>query len=575
MFLIVILALVVFLIAFDKFIPKNLYPLAVFAIAIALLYHHSLIFMYITGWDIHLEYYLANLVKMKFIWDPTIFSSVNAMLSIVMLVPIFSDICGMSLTWVFKIIYPLIFALVPLGLYRVFQKQTNNKIAFLACFFFVSVFTFYTEMLALARQQIAELFFVLLMLVMINKNIGGMKRSSLFIVFGISLIVSHYGTSYIYMFSLILTWMISVLIDDPALQSLGVNFHAKFGRYTNKKFACNQISLNMRNGTIKSTFVLLFIVFTLAWYMYVSSAHVFDVAVRIGDQIINSITTEFLNPNAAQGMGTMMSYAGSPLREVTKYFHLITLFFIMVGILALLLKRTEMKFEKEYIIFSYVYFLICMMGVAVPHFASSLNATRLYHFSLLFLAPFCIIGGITFFRTACSVVRVSWTNKHLNSSLNVLSVFLAIFLLFNTQFIFQVAGDSPTSLSLSQGWVKEYGNARDRNSFYGEYHPEQDIFGVKWLSKNRNNKVRLYADLSHVTHSFVSYGMMPYQYILTNTTIVIKDSYVYMGYANVRYGLVYGAPEKKECWWNITELSPSLNEMNMIYSNGGAQVYYR
>jgi uncharacterized membrane protein len=169
-FLIAIIALIVILIVFGKFIPKNLYPLSVFIIAISLLYHSSLISMYLWGWDIHGEYYLCNLVKMSGVWDSTMPGGYNAMLSIVILAPIYSIISNMDITWVFKIIYPMLFALVPLGLYRVFQKQTDDKIAFLSCFFFVSLFTFYGEMLALARQQIAELFLVLLVLLMIDKN---------------------------------------------------------------------------------------------------------------------------------------------------------------------------------------------------------------------------------------------------------------------------------------------------------------------------------------------------------------------------------------------------------------------
>jgi uncharacterized membrane protein len=152
MFLIVIIALIAVLIAFDKFIPKNLYPLAVFVIAISLLYHASLISMYIWGCDINYELYLTNLVKKNGIWNPTMSGGCNAMLSLVMLAPIYSIITNMNITWVFKIIYPLLFSLVPLGLYHVYQKQTGDKIAFLSCFFFVSLFTFYGEMLALARH---------------------------------------------------------------------------------------------------------------------------------------------------------------------------------------------------------------------------------------------------------------------------------------------------------------------------------------------------------------------------------------------------------------------------------------
>ena len=224
MLLILVIVLIAVLIGFDKFIPKNLYPLAVFVIAISLLFHAALISMYIWGWDIHIELYLTNLVKMNGIWDSTMPCTYNAMLSIVMVAPIYSNISNMEITWVFKIIYPLLFSLIPLGLYRVFQKQTNDKIAFLSCFFFMSGYIFYTEILALARQQIAELFLVLLILLMVDKNMNKIKRSFLFIVFGISLTVSHYGLSYIYMFCLISAWLILVLMDSPAIQRLTDNF---------------------------------------------------------------------------------------------------------------------------------------------------------------------------------------------------------------------------------------------------------------------------------------------------------------------------------------------------------------
>ena len=220
MFLIVMIAITVLLIGFDKFIPKNLYPLAVFVIAISLLFYRTLISMYISGFDIHHEYYLSNLVIKNSCWDPTLPAIANALLSIVMFAPIFSNICSMSLTWVFKIIYPFLFSLVPLGLYRVFQKQTDDKIAFFACFFFVSLNHFYTSMPVLLRQQIAALFLVVLILLMIDKNMGKIKRSFLFIVFGVSLVVSHYGLSYIYMFCIISAWLILILAENPEMQKL-------------------------------------------------------------------------------------------------------------------------------------------------------------------------------------------------------------------------------------------------------------------------------------------------------------------------------------------------------------------
>ena len=548
MFLIIVLAIIVVIVTFDKFIPKKMYPSAVFVIAISLLYHRSLISMYLCGWDVQFECYLCNLVKINSIWDPTIPKTYNAMLSIVMVAPIFSNICNMSLTWVFKIFYPLIFALVPLGLYRVFQKQTNAKIAFLSVFFFVSISTFYSEMLALARQQIAELFLVLLILLMIDKNMDRMKRAGLFVIFAFSLAVSHYGLSYIFMFSLIA--VCSMFFLSIRREKRG----------------------NMTKSIITPRFVVLYITFTLAWYMYVSSSSAFDVIVRIGDHIVSSIFTDFLNPQAAEGIKLITMKTVSPLHGVTKYLHLLSQFFIAIGILTLLLKHKEMKFEEEYAAFSYVNFVICFAGVVVPFFASSLNTSRLYHITLIFLAPFCVIGGMAFFRRVNHVVKKSRTDQIVRSSLRILSVFFAVFLLFNSGWVYEVANDHPGSISLSQESVKVYGDDASKNAFYAAYYLDEDLTSVEWISKNRDDESKIYADYTRRLLVFTSYGMMPDEYTLTNTTKIRDESYIYLGCPNVRYGLMYG-PDKGE-YWNITDISPLLDESHEIYNNGGAQVYY-
>lgn len=581
MFLIIILALIAISIAFDKFIPKNLYPFAVFIIAISLLYHRSLISMYIWGWDIHGEYYLCNLVKMNGIWDSTIPSTYGAMLSIVMVAPIFSIISNMDITWVFKIIYPMLFALVPLGLYRVFQKQTNDKIAFLSCFFFVSLFTFYGEMLALARQQIAELFLVLLILVMIDKNMDKMKRAFLSIVFGISLAVSHYGLSYIYMFCLISIWLILVLGEYPWMQKLMNDFYSKFGKKIEKP-AGNPVPLKV-DRTISSIFVLLFITFTLAWYLYVSSSSAFNAIVHIGDHITSSIFIGFLNPETAQGWDIITKKTVSPLHSVTKYLHLISQFFIFVGLLTLLLKRANTMFEREYSAFSLVNFVICCCGIALPFFASSLNTTRLYQITLFFLAPFCVIGGITFFRMINKVAKASWTDQRVRSSLRALSVFFAIFLLFNTGWVYEIAKDHPGSISLSQESIKVYGDAKEKMGFYNCYIPEQDVFSARWLSNNRNNVYKIYSDdsvTSLKSYVLVSVGLVDCSKIsvLTNTTSEISvNSYVFLRYVNIIEGIMgYRVPEtliKKSSVYNITEIYPLIENKNKIYSNGGSDTY--
>ena len=557
MFLIVILAIIVILIAFDKFIPKNLYPLAVFVIAISLLYHISLISMYLSGWDVQGEYYLCNLVKMNGVWDSTIPMTYNAMLSIVMLAPIYSIISNMSPTWVFKIIYPLLFSLVPLGLYRAFQKQTDDRIAFLSCFFFTAYFSFW--LISSRRQWIAEFFLVLLILSMIDKDMNKMKRSFLFIVFGVSLAVSHYGTSYIYMFCLISAWLILLSGENPTMQKLMNNFYSKFGRYKNKKLVGNPVPLKV-DRTIGSTFILLFVVFTLTWYIYVSSSSAFNTIVRVGDHMASSIFTEFLSPEAAEGLDIIITKTVSPLHSVTKYLHLLALFFIAVGIITLTLKHREMKFKREYAAFSLVFFAICLGGIALPYFASSLNTARLYHISLIFLAPFCVIGGITVFRVVSRIVRASWTEQRVRSSLKVLSVFLVIFLLFNTGFVYEVTKDNPASISLNS------------TIDYPRFN-EQEVVGAKWLNDVKSSD-SIYAD----GYRWLLVGSLNWEQargLPKNVDRIPDGSYLYLGSYNIiNKSVLLRYKEKAITITEYIDSSDIIDNRNKIYENGGAQVYH-
>ena len=196
------------MVVYDKFIPKELYPMTIFSLSISLLFSTSLITNYITGWDINLEYYFSNLVVTNSYWNASLPEILNSMLSLVIFVPIFSKISGLNVVGIFKIIYPIIFAFVPLGLYSVYKKQTNNKIAFIGCFLFISVFMFFVSMPYLARQEIGELFVVLMVMLMVEKNLSNKHISILTLFFIPAILVSHYSLDYIYIFLLLCTYLI-------------------------------------------------------------------------------------------------------------------------------------------------------------------------------------------------------------------------------------------------------------------------------------------------------------------------------------------------------------------------------
>lgn len=557
--LIVVIAFIVFLIASDRFIHRNFYPLAVFTIAIALMYHRSLISPYLMGYaDVHYEYYFCKLVEINSYWDPTIAISLNAMMSIVMLAPIFSHLLNMDIAWIFKIIYPLLYSFAPLGLYHLFQKQTDEKTAFLSVFFFMAVSTFYFGMPSLCRQQIAELFFILLILVIIDRNTDFIKRRGLFILFSFGMIISHYGVSYIYMFS--------------SLFVLGILFYVL--KYKSKIF------------TISS--VLLFTTMILSWYMYTASSVPFDSIVNIGDHIYESIFTDIFNPMAREGTELMLIELPSPLHETTRILHYITQFFITVGITKLILKHKEMKFNEEYTSFSIVNFGILIACIVIPTFSDKLNMPRMYHLTLIFLAPFCIIGGEIIFGRLIKIVRYiryhninqkymeNGTKRDVNQ--NTPKVFVSIILitclLFNTGFVYEIAKDNPCSIPLSMKTVDKYADNEDKAFFYSSYTFEQNVFSARWLSKSADPACRIrYSDVISGDHILNSFGMMGFTPTVLNVeTAYLRSSlYIYLSYSNVVYGLMvdYG----RSCY-NISECSYLLEKMNRIYTNGGSEIYY-
>lgn len=529
--LIIVIVLLVLLIGFDKIILPKMYPFTVFIISISLLLHTSLISMYIWGWDIHVEYYLSNIVIENSQWDSTFAQNVNAMLSVVMLAPIFSAITSTNLTWVFKIVYPALFSLVPLGLYRVIQKQTNDKIAFLSVFFFMSLLTFYMEMIQMTRQQIAELFLVLLILLMIDKNMNQMKRSILLIIFATSMSVSHYGISYIFLASLVVVWFL-------------LYFNAQ---YRSKSMV----------SPITSSIVLLYFTFTITWYMNISNSSALNSIVQIGNHIATSFTSDFLNKDAAQGLAIIQARTSSSLYAIAKYLHLISQFFIGVGVLSLLSNRCKMIFEKEYAAFSYVNFMILLAGIAIPFVASSLNTSRLYQISLMFLAPFFAIGGATFFSWVSSGGRSIQLEQYKNNGLKILSVFLAIFLLFNSGWIYEVTNDKPSSFSFSE---KDY-----------PIFNEREVISAEWLNNVKTGMI--YADDFR--------WMLPACFEWEKTKIIPidnvsmeKNSYLYLGSLNIKDDAILishikGVSRTRE-YVNSTDI---VGDKNKIYTNSGSSVY--
>ena len=580
--LIALISLTVILATFD-IIPTKLFPFTVVMIALALLLQRGLAPFYLPNGDIHEEYYFYKLVETSSYWDLTIEHVLNAMLSVVMLPTIYSKLLNIDGMLVFKIIYSLIFSLIPLALYHVYQKQTTDKVAFLSAFFFMSMFCFFYTMPAICRQEIAELFYVLVIILLLSTEMNRLKRAILFIIFGGSLAVSHYGLSYIFMFQIVVAMLLLYGLKNATIINLKENLYTKFNKFRSTNPIVKELQINPQNTALKNgitlsmTFVLLYVVFTLAWYMYVSSSTTFNVIINIGEHMYHSIFTEFLSPTtrepevfAALGMSTQVKHY---LSYINRPIHYATQFFIIVGLIRVITKYKEMKFEREYIAMLLVSSALIFACIVIPTFSQKLNTERTYHIALILVAPLCILGGETVFKYIFKPFRSISLKR--STYAKIMLIILIPYFLFNTGFVWELAGEK-TVMPVGLERYKT-GDDQDKAIFYICVIQKEDVFGAKWLGKNRIDDSIIYTGWSSKWYLLTPYAMIRRgnkMQLLSGREDLKKDSFVFLRYFNVKENLILTDYTIGEMVINkTTEISHQFFEKNKIYSNGGSEIY--
>jgi len=623
---ILVVAAIVGLVAFGKFIPEKAYPLAIVMIAIALLYHTTLSSPFLTGYDIQAEYLYQNFVLQSGYWDLTISGNVNTALSIVMLGPIYSVILNMDAVWIFKVIYPLFFCLVPLALFHTYREQIGSKRAFFSAFFFMAMMVFFTEMISLNRQQIAELFFALVILLMIDRRLTLVQRTTLAIIFTISIIVSHYALGYIFIAFLLVGWFILALISSRPGRSLWQWLTRKFGGLPQ-----SLISERAFPAKIMAVIIGIYLVFALGWYGGIAQGTALNTIKNIGSSQYSLLSTELFQPTPAEPTPAEPTPAEptpaeptpaeptpvSPFIDPTtreslvltalgldffsvsaqgkgfRVFQLLTELFIVVGFIRLFLKPKCFKFRAEYIALTTVCALILFACIAIPYFSGYLEVERFYHITLFLLSPLCILGGEAIweglsrlFKSRSSQLEgkpkplEQSSSNDMPRSRNNLGYFkflaLAVlipYLLFNTGFIFEITKseaynvvDTPSSEALSS-------YRRDMKVCNRREHAVNE-----WLPGVVDEKTLIYADeYARLSRNAILYGRV--KSFPSDVKQMPENSYIYLKTWNIEkneavFMIVRGEHIRFEhiSFDALPELSRLINNKNLIYNNGGAHV---
>ena len=551
-----IAALCVMSVLSKRLIPENLYPILIFSISIALLCQGLLISKYVVGYDANVEFYVFRQTQINGHWgflDANGHSlaalSYNSMLSITLLPAIYSVMMNAQGEIVFKILYSFLFSLMPLALYRIFEKQFGKLIGLLSVLFFVfSSAVFYgPEPLSLNRQIVAELFFILSFFLLIDASIPKTKRRVLLLIFGIALAVSHYVLAYFFLSIVAVIFFISRV---------------------RKRF----------DVTLNTTTVSLLFVATLSWYAFWAISPLVSLAYTI-NRTISYLTVGLLPTDI---MSAESFLARPQIFTAATWINLLlsgmAYLFLMIGVLSIILRRR--RISTEYFGMLILAATVLAISLITPGIASILNFSRFYSLTLLFLSPCFVLGGqalLTLIGKAWTKIRkfprhkITAKNKNIDLTFLLVAILLSAYFLSQVGFINRVTNGAVHSYTIDYDRMITSNVTQDQITFHNVYISKQDVYSASWLRKFKSETSEVFADSVTKYHSLSSYGLIPTNLLLltTNETIPLKDRFIYLGSSNIADDVAITNFEV----FKTSEILFGLDN-DLVYTNGNSEIRF-
>jgi uncharacterized membrane protein len=194
-------------------IRDELIGATLFLMSVALLFMTSLRGWYVTGHDIQTEYHAFRLTEAYGRWSMSNFhDAYNACLSITILPTEIVRLTDVAGPYVYKVFFQIIFALSTVIVYALSRRYWSPFISILAAVYFAGFPTFINDMPFENRQEVGMLFAGVAILAITNTR--WRRRERLIVMFGaaIGLDLSHYSTMYIFVATVLLGWLASLVL---------------------------------------------------------------------------------------------------------------------------------------------------------------------------------------------------------------------------------------------------------------------------------------------------------------------------------------------------------------------------
>lgn len=480
-----LISLIILLVSLNV-VRKQVYPVILYLISLSLLYGTTLTSNYLIGSDIHIEYYFARLTQLQG-WDYSLAYNMNGSLSVTLLAPYLSTILHIDLLWIFKIIFPLLFAAVPVVLYYIYRQFVSNKAAFLAAAFFVIIPTFFMEVTAITRQQIATLFFVIMLYLILSKDdyipFKFLKKSHwlrvpFIFLFGMLAIASHYTTG-----ALILAYMGGSVFLIGIMKRIRIPLEIPWSVFTVAAVGviCGGVAYY---GTISSGTALHDII------------GIMPMGVKI-QAMLSQFSPEIAPPQLPPGTvipaptpGPIPGSPGyivpvtppySPLMQtalgldflnvslwgqIFRVFQFITQFFLAVGMIYYLLRAYRRHNGGIYASFLVISCGVLVLCVIKPSFSNIINASRFYHYALIIAAPSVLLAA-QLLSSKIPKLKIMATGYSV-----LFAVVVIPYMLFTTGLVFEVTKQTDIT---QFGMPYNVALSSHRLDLWGNYTPDDEI----------------------------------------------------------------------------------------------------
>ncbi len=510
--------------------------------------------------------------------------------------------------YVYKVIFQILFATSPVVVFFIVRNYTTPVFAFLSAFIFMSFPTFFNDMPMLMRQEIALIFFGLALYMLLERTqpqqpytqfdtlpfsvLSFSMRRILFIIFALSVIVSHYSTNYILLALLAFSYFSTLIISLPFVKKTFALLISKSPIKQKYTFP-NKVFLNL-------PLILLLFLMTYVWgtlYTHTSSHAVSVMKETVRDMFVktNYKSTDvtysiFFSPKLVpqqelqdyinslrQSQKPDNTYSKSitdkyptylvpqellpptPLGNLLSSFHIpvssiqaklrslsasFMQILVLIGLPTIFFLKNKKTFELQYLLLCFGSIFLLALITLLPALSEEYGALRMF-LQFLFVFSLLIVFGLS---------SILFFVKEQRRILYI-GIIAIIFFLNLTGFIAHLTGDFYPQMTTDNAGL-----------YYDAYYVQgSDVVAIDWLSKNDVNNDPILAE-QYAISKLWTYGDIK-SLDANFPPLIPKNAYVYLQVSAKPLASYQGT-----LYYNSDK--PFLDKYkNLIYSNGKNNIY--